>query len=325
MRGVCVKKAKDVRVLDGAPEQADRRLFDEIDVLCQTTNCYAYAVQDYGAGYIHPLLPEHKLLDEVVYLPRPGQTTGDSYSELYNEDTVFASPAWCEKRKSLMRQALKKDGILYQGEKYPAKVPDDKYVICCFLVQNSYHFLRQNQDGSWSSKNGTSWVSTKKYNEQDEIGNDPEGYYNHRKDCPFVGYFFVPKGGIRVGLKQRLLKTLHLSPKMMLAYFNQSIQGEEKHHFSDLFAELKEYILKVRPVFEESYGIIDRIRSCFKGADGLSDKEVKLRTVKAAPLVYQLDHNLFGVQKKRVGSLCSMLKDTQTVSLKCRKKMKARS
>ena len=47
--------------LPGAPQEIERRLFQEQDILRETTNCYAYAVQDYGAGYIQPLLPIFRL------------------------------------------------------------------------------------------------------------------------------------------------------------------------------------------------------------------------------------------------------------------------
>ena len=169
----------------GAPASADKQVVDQL--FCDYCNCYSYAVQDYFAGHLTGLSGTQRLPADGGYLPRPGQTRGKSYSDLKGKNVRG------------MRRAVCEDGLLFAGEKYPKRVPDDKYVICCFLEPEQYHFIRQNQDGSWSSKNGRAEVSF-----TDDFGEpliDPENFYHHNPDYPFVGYFLVPKGGIRVGIR----------------------------------------------------------------------------------------------------------------------------
>ena len=144
-------------------------------------NCYSYAVQDYLAGD----LSEHDEKD-FHFLPRPGQTRGRTYQDLW------LSPEG-------MRRAIHEDGIDFAGMKYPKRIPKGYYVICCFLEPNEYHFIRQNRDGSWSSKDGRN--SPTKLDSKGEPLTNPENFYQGQKEYQFVGYFFVPEGGIRTGAR----------------------------------------------------------------------------------------------------------------------------
>lgn len=171
---------KTLLKLSAAPESADIDLVT--NHFCEKCNCYSYAVQDYLAGY----LGEHDN-DDFNYLPRPGQSRGVSYLDLMGTNVEG------------MRRAVHEDGLNYAGLTYPKVIPPGHYVICCFLEPKEYHFIRQNRDGSWSSKDGMGAPTTRDCN-----GNplkNPEDYYGGDKDYRFVGYFFVPEGGIRVGVK----------------------------------------------------------------------------------------------------------------------------
>lgn len=144
-------------------------------------NCYSYAVQDYIAGYI-----SEDIQADADYLPRPGQTRGRTYQDLW------LSPEG-------MRRAIHEDGIDYAGMKYPQRIPKGFYVICCFLEPGEYHFIRQNRDGSWSSKDGRH-PPTRNGDDKKPLTN-PENYYGGDKKYQFIGYFFVPEGGVRVGIR----------------------------------------------------------------------------------------------------------------------------
>lgn len=176
--------------LSSAPKSMDIELVS--NYFCEKCNCYAYAVQDYLAGYF-----ERRDPDDCYYLPRPGQTRGNHYMDL------------CGDNVDGMRRAVHEDGLMFAGKSYPKRIPKGHYVICCFLDAKEYHFIRQNRDGSWSSKNGYSLPTTK-----DAFGEpltNPENFYHGDKSHYFVGYFFVPEGGIQVGVKgyeNLLLKSL---------------------------------------------------------------------------------------------------------------------
>ena len=165
--------------LSAAPASDDIGLV--LDYFNDKCNCYSYAVQDYAAGY----LTDHDDRDSQ-YLPRPGQTRGRTYKDLW----------WTPEG---MRRAIHEDGIDFAGMKYPQRIPEGHYVICCFLEPKEYHFIRQNRDGSWSSKDGRN-DPTKNDVDGQPLTN-PEDYYHGNKDYKFVGYFFVPEGGIRTGVR----------------------------------------------------------------------------------------------------------------------------
>ncbi|MBR6411592.1 MAG: hypothetical protein IKS41_00315 [Alphaproteobacteria bacterium] len=158
---------------------------DDIDLVIKhfndKCNCYSYAVQDYTAGYLTE--DDHQ---DSQYLPRPGQTRGRTYKDLW----------WTPEG---MRRAIHEDGIDFAGMKYPKKIPAGHYVICCFLEPKEYHFIRQNRDGSWSSKDGRAEPTRNGADKKPLI--NPEDYYGGDKDYKFVGYFFVPEGGVRVGIR----------------------------------------------------------------------------------------------------------------------------
>ena len=177
----------------GAPATSDKEMVNQL--FADYCNCYSYAVQDYFAGLLTGLSASQRDEQDGAYLPRPGQTRGKSYSDLKGQNVRGMQRAVCE------------DGLLFAGKTYPKKVPDNQYVICCFLTPNEYHFIRQNQDGSWTSKNGRGDVTGTDY--MGEPLTDPENFYHKDPACSFVGYFFVPKGGIRVGVRayeEKLLK-----------------------------------------------------------------------------------------------------------------------
>ncbi|MGN0919224.1 MAG: hypothetical protein ACI4OR_00460 [Alphaproteobacteria bacterium] len=219
------------KVYPGAPASADKQVVDQL--FRDYCNCYSYAVQDYFAGHLTGLSGTERASDGG-YLPRPGQTRGNSYADLKGTNIRG------------MRRAVCEDGLLFAGATYPKRVPDDKYVICCFLEPKQYHFIRQNQDGSWSSKNGRAEVSF-----TDDFGEpltDPENFYHHHPDYPFVGYFLVPKGGIRVGIRayeEKMLKKFQERPpkqnnqKTLRDLLQRSVALT---HASD---ELKEMALKI--------------------------------------------------------------------------------
>ena len=103
----------------GAPASTDKSMVDQL--FRDYCNCYSYAVQDYFAGHLAGLSSSERILEDGGYLPRPGQSRGKSYADLKGKNTQG------------MRRAICEDGLLFAGKKYPKHVPDDKYVICCFL------------------------------------------------------------------------------------------------------------------------------------------------------------------------------------------------
>ena len=165
--------------LSAAPESDDIAFVT--NYFNEYCNCYSYAVQDYLAGYI-----SKDIQADFDYLPRPGQTRGRTYQDLW------LSPEG-------MRRAIHEDGIDFAGMKYPKRIPPGHYVICCFLEPGEYHFIRQNRDGSWSSKDGRSPPTRNGADKKPLI--NPEDYYGGDKRYQFVGYFFVPEGGVRVGIR----------------------------------------------------------------------------------------------------------------------------
>ena len=197
--------------LSAAPESDDISLVT--DYFNHKCNCYSYAVQDYLAGQL-----SDQSNDDFSYLPRPGQTRGHSYLDLKGRNVEG------------MRRAVHEDGIDFAGQTYPKKIPAGYYVICCFLEPNEYHFIRQNRDGSWSSKNGLGIPSR-----CDNFGGplkNPEDFYRGDKAYQFVGYFFVPEGGIRTGV--RGYETRHLEELKKRAKL--PIEKQEKRILSELVA-----------------------------------------------------------------------------------------
>ncbi len=194
---------KEKVMYSGAPVFKDEKIFVEQPWLCRTTHCFAYAVGDYGAG----LLTGNDCATDYNYLPRPGEGNGFTYDEIVvNPNHKGYIPSFQEREKIII-QALKQEGILFQSKLYPKNIPNDKYVICCFLEPNEYHFIRQNADGSWTSKNGYAATPNDKCCDGiTPIGDNPENFYGADKSNHFVGYFTVPKGGVKVGVKAYLQK-----------------------------------------------------------------------------------------------------------------------
>ena len=174
--------------LSAAPQGTDIELVS--NYFNDKCNCYSYAVQDYLAGHL-----SNQDNDDFHYLPRPGQTRGRTYSDLMGDNIEG------------MRRAIHEDGLNFAGASYPKNIPAGHYVICCFLEPKEYHFIRQNRDGSWSSKDGRGIPTT-----NDAFGEpltNPENYYHGDKNYRFVGYFFVPEGGIQVGIKGHEIQKLN--------------------------------------------------------------------------------------------------------------------
>lgn len=204
-------RPSEILKLSAAPESADIDLVT--NHFCEKCNCYAYAVQDYLAGYLG-----EQDNDDFNYLPRPGQSRGVSYLDLMGTN------------EEGMRRAVHEDGLNFAGIKYPKVIPPGHYVICCFLEPGEYHFIRQNRDGSWSSKDGMGAPTT-----CDNQGNplkNPEDYYGGDKDYRFVGYFFVPEGGIRVGVKAYETNRL----KQLSAHTKNPQEKAEKERLTELVA-----------------------------------------------------------------------------------------
>ncbi len=302
----------------GAPENKDKELFDTIGLLQSSTNCYAYAVQDYGAGLIDSAESELKIIHKDAatdfnYMPRPGQTTGQSYDELLSIQPS-TDKVWLEQRKDIMRRALKQDGIFFQGMSYPLFVPKDKYVICCFLEPHSYHFIRQNKDGSWTSKNGPAEVTDKANDGKTPLGDMPEIFYGNNPDYPFVGYFFVPKGGIRIGLKQYLAKMPRINKMRLTQILQKQSRMEGKNLLnSEKMSQAQQHIQNAVATFDEVYADIRHLRDAFLQLPSDTDKKNEVIN-ESYEKMRQIARKLRVANGKKVFELRSFLKEKREVS-----------
>ena len=237
-----MSKSQNDTALSSAPPDDIELVSNYFNDKC---NCYSYAVQDYLAGHL-----SKNNNDDFNYLPRPGQSRGNTYTDIIGENVKGMQRAVCE------------DGLRFAGMKYPQRIPQGFYVICCFLEPAEYHFIRQNNDGSWSSKNGRE-PPTKK----DAFGEDlknPEEFYHNDPKYKFVGYFFVPEGGINVGVRayeQRRLLELNKTAK----------RSEEKTERDTLLklTSLSNYgnnvVKKIREIFQKKEGnVYEKIREVWE-------------------------------------------------------------
>lgn len=139
------------------------------------TNCYAYACNDSFCDY-----------KPGTYLPQPGVAAGDK---------IFMVP-----QADKMQEAAIRDGLELAGtsafEKPPAK--EGHYLAALYVYPgNEYHWYRQDQDGTWSHK--TNGQAPKNTDDSGKVIKDLMMAYKGRlKD--FGGYFYVPNGGLEVGL-----------------------------------------------------------------------------------------------------------------------------
>ncbi len=255
-------------MLLGAPDSADKLLFEMEAGFTANTNCVLYAMQYYRGAYLTDKEPLNilKEFSDRGYLARPGQSKGVSLLELYGTQPSNTTE-WQEKRKQAMIKALKTEGALFQGTKYPKKVPDNKYVVCCFLNPVGYHFLRQNKDGMWTGKDGRNVVSEMSHDGKNVLGDNPEKYYNYDKNCPFVGYFLVPAGGINLGLKKYIKEKRFTNNSLFKLFksYTAFLGGAlNKGSVPEKSIEFKEYLGKANNVYEQIDEISVEVRDIYR-------------------------------------------------------------
>ena len=90
-------RQKNLEKISAAPENDIELVTEYFNDKC---NCYSYAVQDYMAGCL-----SDQNNDDFNYLPRPGQTKGNTYLDLIGDNVKG------------MRRAICEDGLLFAGEK----------------------------------------------------------------------------------------------------------------------------------------------------------------------------------------------------------------
>lgn len=163
------------------PEKPVReRFFKAYGTVQMSTNCYAFAVGDphgHKAGaHPSPGLASGFLLSSVR------DATGDEVAYYAQKDGLIKAANPYERRPGMYRVALVID------------------------PHNDFHWYRENEDGTWSHKNGHMPVSHR--DASGKIILDPQtadrdysaqglNNYSH-----FFGYFFVPNGGIDLNTPQ---------------------------------------------------------------------------------------------------------------------------
>ena len=222
----------DTSKLSAAPENDIELVSNYFNDKC---NCYSYAVQDYLAGHL-----SNQNDDDFSYLPRPGQSRGKTYLDLMGTNMEG------------MRRAVHEDGINFAGMTYPKTIPEGHYVICCFLEPTEYHFIRQNKDGSWTSKNGRGLPTN--CDSRGEPITNPENFYHGDKNYTFAGYFFVPQGGVRVGVR---------------AYEANRLKELEKHSKTPKEQQEKEVLKKTSDFSDYADTVVQKIKS-ISGKKGMN-------------------------------------------------------
>jgi len=142
------------------------------------TNCYTYALNIPDHGWAYP-------------------------GELKKNFNKKSSLTKKDLNKSYIREALIKDGLKEVDIKDVS--PKTHHVIAAVVAkEQDFHFYRWNKDGKWTHKKGHRIPQN-----TDEMGyeiNDPEkatrGKYNE-----FIGYFAVPKEGIKYEVSQKMNKS----------------------------------------------------------------------------------------------------------------------
>ena len=146
------------------------------------TNCYAYAINNH---YIPGTT-------SFYYKQQPGQYYGNSIIAPYNKDDL----------ENAIENDFNKYNLQYNTHLIFKKVsrfeicPIGTYKIAIVRYDGDYHFYRQNTDGTWSHKPGTSEVRNTDFSAERNIIYDPEysdrGFYDD-----FIGFYAVtPWGGL---------------------------------------------------------------------------------------------------------------------------------
>lgn len=153
------------------------------------TNCYAYALNVMHNPYPFP--------NSQYYTLQPG--TSDDMYHPYNENY---------NTKSYMQQMIYLDSINYnftlkEIDKDEKCSPNSYKIALAVAPGSDYHFYRQNSDGSWSHKPGTTSVRVVDY--LDEIIYDPETCDRRSPDgsinySVFCGFYEVNVNSINVDI-----------------------------------------------------------------------------------------------------------------------------
>lgn len=145
-----------------------------------SNNCYSYALN-------HPGNPPGWKLS-------PGEKAGLGIARKDEFDP-----------KDLTR-LVKADGLLPAGQEPVAK--KGYYLVAMFVIPgDDFHFVRQNEDGSWSHKPGDEEVTNMDFKGRPIT--DPRKA--SMDDYQFVSYFYVPEGGLKFNhpMHQPPAKTKH--------------------------------------------------------------------------------------------------------------------
>lgn len=194
-------------------------------------NCYAYACNDL---YRHP---EHEFC-------APG---AKSYNE-HVEDTLSYGEyikAFKGNTNDLIK-ACESDGMIFAGTDIP--VPKDKHYLTAAFVnankQGSYHWFRLDTNGLWSHKPSSIHDVTNKDNEGNLII-DPRQAAALTSYDQFVGFFFVPAGGLKTGAwpepnphqEKGSQKSLEQYERHTLSQFTKEELSYAPHFKADLWAD----------------------------------------------------------------------------------------
>lgn len=138
-------------------------------------NCYSYAIN-------HPDNPPGWKLS-------PGEKAGLGIAK----DDKF--------RPKTLTHLVEADGLLPAGQDPVAK--KGYYLVAMFVIPgDDFHFVRQNNDGTWSHKPGDEEVTNLDF--KDKRITDPKTA--NLGDYKFVSYFYVPEGGLK------FIHPMHLPP-----------------------------------------------------------------------------------------------------------------
>ncbi len=143
-----------------------------------TSNCYSYALNK----------PEYYWsVPGMGYVKMAGQKFLDVATSIFQQYSL-------KDFQAKLKSGAKADGLI-PIDTLTAK--DGYYMIALFLSDNpvnlDFHWYRQDDDGTWSSKNG--WHAPSKKDPEGNIIRDPR--YVTDPDYPiFSGFYLVPKTGV---------------------------------------------------------------------------------------------------------------------------------
>ncbi|MGD9638812.1 MAG: hypothetical protein AB7U85_07110 [Alphaproteobacteria bacterium] len=139
-------------------------------------NCYSYACND-------PFGHKGK--------PQPGEKAGHCCENMTIADVTRAS----------IKDGLVKAELDKKGNPIPK---DGCYVVALVVAEDyDYHWYRQDENGKWTHKMGSS--DTFDVDAGGQVITDPR-YCNRGLYDQFGGFFYVPNNGIRIGEKARRYK-----------------------------------------------------------------------------------------------------------------------